>query len=279
MNHKKFNQILWSVVGGVVLCVAVVILVAIVRVLMLDSYGERARIPAAQEAGNGDEGPGEAVVLCLPTTVRGAAIRWIGVSIVDRSLPLSRNVIGSGSSGEVRFSANCRLLDGRGRSPGRIQNALAWDPASGEQHLLFPSRVLLERFEAPGEECDEAVELEPDRARELPVVPCDRLYWEVREEDTNGDGAIDSDDALVPYISTLDGSDLRRMTPPGTHLVSIAWDPDLGYFLQAATDADGDGHFGPRDPVELLRFDPAEDQVPHRVLSEEALAATDALLK
>lgn len=68
------------------------------------------------------------------------------------------------------------------------------------------------------------------------------------------------------------------MTPPETHLVAIIRDPDLGYFLQAATDADGDGIFGPRDPVELLRFDPATDRAPRRVASEEALTAADALL-
>lgn len=276
MNHKKFNQILWSVVGGAVLCVVVLILVTLVRLDLWGGGTERARIPAVQGAGDGDEGPGESVALCLPTVVRGTTTRWIGVSIVDRSLPESKNVIGSGSSGWVHFSADCQLLEDRSLFDGRIQNALAWDPVSGEQRLLFPGRVLLGRFEAPGEECDE--DAEPDRGRTPPMVPCDGLYWEVREEDTNGDGAIDSHDARVPYISDLDGSDLRRMTPAGTHLVSIDWDPDLGYFLQAATDADGDGVFGPRDPVELLRFDPATDRVPRQVASPEALAAAEALL-
>lgn len=48
--------------------------------------------------------------------------------------------------------------------------------------------------------------------------------------------------------------------------------------LQAATDADGDGIFGPRDPVELLQFDPATDREPRRVASPEALASAGALL-
>jgi len=122
---------------------------------------------------------------------------------------------------------------------------------------------------APGEECEKGESL----------ASCDWLYWEIHDKDTSGDGVIDTDDALVPYVSELDGTGLRRMTPEGAHLVSVVRDPQAGYVLQTQTDADGDGVFSPRDPVELLRFDPNTDDGPRPVASEATAAALEALLR
>jgi hypothetical protein len=266
---QRFTQIVLATAAVAVIAVCAVLLVTLLGLGFWGRSADVPSIPVAEEGASPREKPEEAVVLCIPTAIRGTSTQLIGVAILDSSVPQSERVLASGGSYDRTFSAQCKLGEGYGGFSGRIQNVLVWPRGSPNQQLLFDGRVLVNRFIAPGEDCE----------KEESLASCSWLYWEIRESDTSGDGRIDSDDALVPYISSLDGTHLRRLTSEGSHLVSIARDVGHGFFLQSQADADGDGIFGPKDPVTLLAFEPQNDDGPIPAVSKSAADAAQALLR
>jgi hypothetical protein len=258
---QRFNQVLLAVLG----IASLGLLLLLVITMALDGCGgsrQWGQIPTDENADPSPERLRQALVPCLPTTVRGSSTRFIGVAILDTVAPRIGAIPSSGS--KWAFSPECTLKDTRG---GKIQNVLVW-PREGEQRLLFDGRLLVHSLTAPGEDCEESSSL----------ATCNTLLWQVRDRDTNGDHVIGFDDALAAYVSDLDGSKLRRVTPEASHLISIVRDPDLGYLFQAHRDEDGNGKFEPHEAVELFRFDPEVDERAQAVVSEVAAEALRGLL-
>ncbi len=89
------------------------------------------------------------------------------------------------------------------------------------------------------------------------------LLFAVAEHDTNGDGYINGEDAVVLYSCDFSGENLTRLTPDGTQLTGIVPDGEDALCARVLYDSNGDHHFTADDQAMLYRIDlrhPAEGQ-------------------
>ncbi|MEL7060996.1 MAG: hypothetical protein AAGN46_13320 [Acidobacteriota bacterium] len=256
MFLEKFNRVLWAVVGTLLLGLLLLVTYWIVEEWLgsPSSFGQREIVVGTDARPAAEEAVPEPFY-CLPQLVPNSSIQLIGVAVLDGSASdAERRFLSSGSGKSSDSSSNvCRLTRRSGLS-ARIRNVIARDAETGDQRLVFDRPVLIERLELPDKDCD-AIPQE-DCGRRSGLAPCDAIYWEIRDRDSNDDGVIDAADARVAYLSDLDGQRLRRLSPEGRHIEGAVREPGTDAFLlQVQDDSDGDGRFGAGDRSTLLRVD------------------------
>jgi hypothetical protein len=243
MSLKKYNQILLALVLTLVfLGVAFIWYFA----LRDGFFGRQRGTPSAVVSDSSDVEAGieRSLVFCLPTIEPETGTKFVGVAVIDKAQPNEESFLGSGSKFTQRFSPECSIGDTWGPA-GSIQNVVVVPSGGSGQQLLFEQPVMVTKLSLPRSDSDGSKGL----------APAGRLYWEIREHDSNNDGVINSEDAVAAYLSALDGSDLSRITPPKSNLVSIERDSGTNaLIMQVQYDSDSDGAFGPRDTVELLEY-------------------------
>jgi hypothetical protein len=133
----------------------------------------------------------------------------------------------SGSSGD---SISMSKAFGDYMSAGSIHwnNLVFCDKTNGQCHLLLDHKAVI---------CDAYLPNPPDDKKSERPRP---LLFGIAEKDTNGDGYINSEDAVVLYAADPDGRNLVRLTPEGTQLSGIVIDGDDTLYVRVLRDFTGD---------------------------------------
>lgn len=105
------------------------------------------------------------------------------------------------------------------------------------------------------------------------------LLFAVAEHDTNGDGYINSEDAVVLFSCDFSGDNLVRLTPEGTQLTGIIPDGEEAICARVLYDSNGDRHFTSDDQAMLYHIDlrhPAEGKP---MISEEVRKGAEGIVE
>lgn len=197
----------WLVIGFLVLAGGA-LGVAGMLVALLTDFGSRSDSVRAPVAG-------------APAASRPRAIRYdepLAVRGTRTEIVLIRN----GTAEQSR--AMSASYSEYGESGGAIVNVVFVDSARPEGRLLLdrPAFIRSVGFAAAGAHNASADSLQP------------WITYEIALGDTNGDGALDRDDDRSLYVSALDGTGLRRVTPPGMDVLLQRMRPDRRSILVMA---------------------------------------------
>lgn len=254
MTLQRFNHLVFAVLGSLALGLLLILLY-----VLFSEWRSRSRYssytpPVTHE--NAVEPEGDATVV-EESVASGPRVDYCQPVRIERSglvlLPIAGRSGGAGADPSV-----CGI--GSERSPHNVI-AVASD---GGQRFVFERHLAIERLDQPDERCE----------RGLGEVPCELLLWTVVDTDTNDDWTLTRDDGRALLATDLDGRNLRRLSPPGTDLVSFLRQKDR-LLLLVRVDLDGDGRFGAADPSQAM-------EVPARALRVPLppdLAAKDAAAK
>ena len=139
---------------------------------------------------------------------------------------------------------------------GHWNNLIFNEKGTDKCHLLLDHKAVISRAWFPAQ-----------LTKSMPEV----LLFAIAEQDTNGDGYINSDDAVALYSSAMDGSGLTRLTPAGTQLTDIVdgGTVDLIY-VRVLRDSNGDHRFVEgQDEAEILRVDLRRREEGKAILDQE----------
>ena len=188
-------------------------------------------------------------------------------------LQLGSSNAGSGSQGVAAVSDQSNAGFALARSVGDYyasnilwNNVLFCDRKSAECHLLLDRKAVICKIYLP----DPSQPKKPGNAPKY-------LLFAIADEDTNGDGYINCDDAVVLYLSDLSGKSLTRLTPVDTQLVGIELvDSDDAAYARIRRKPPGAKGFRPDDESLILRVDlhhPAEGTpIPDEQLRSRAMS-------
>lgn len=149
-------------------------------------------------------------------------------------------------------------------------NLIFQDQRSGETRLLLDRKAIITQFTPV---------MEPLKQGEEPKAAHLLLYG-IADNDTDGDGIIHRDDAVVAYVSGIDGGDFRRATPEGTQLWNVAYDfEDRVIYFIAVSDSNSDRRFTMEDRAQLYRLGFDEPGPAVQVVDDAVLDRAEAVLK
>jgi hypothetical protein len=243
MSLERYNQILWAVVGTLVVLGALVL-----AVILFITRTREDRSPTIVIGKPNQPKVNQNLVFCEPIVVPGTNRQLLPVAAVDVDDPHSEKIV---VQYEARLSRGSGYYDpsrctlGSYSTGTRIFNVVMRNSATGRQWLLLERPAQIAAVNVPAKDCQSS----------QAVFPCGLIQWQIRDRDTNKDGVIDTKDALVVYHSNLQAEELKPVTPPNTSLLSFVWDRDRNALLyQVRLDANGNGEFEKGEPTEILEF-------------------------
>jgi hypothetical protein len=183
------------------------------------------------------------------------------------SFSISGGFSGGYSSGFASASTSLTpVLSGYVGSPSLHWNNLAFcERASGKCRLLLDRRAVICRAYFP------------DPAASGPPRP---LLFGIAENDTNGDGFINAEDAVLLYAADANGMNLTPLTPPETQLAGIVAEPGgEAIYVRALRSSSKDHRFGEGDEVILLHIDLRRPFESKPVLDDETRRRAEAIIE
>jgi gas vesicle protein len=125
---------------------------------------------------------------------------------------------------------------------GNCNNIIFYNKKTDESHLLLQKPTVISQFYFPHYEKEYT----------------GKKYWFILlgiiEEDTNGDGYINNEDAEKVYIANLSGENMKQITPDNTQLVD--WYIDMStnsILMKVRYDTDNDKKFNNYDEIDILK--------------------------
>lgn len=248
MQLRHFNEVLFAALGSLLL-LGIVIAAVIAGVQAIPEEEETRGIVVAPEPLAGEpamQRPPQSLVFCSPTVVDGSAFQYFPVAAVSAVDARRAPVVSMAAEMKFRSlppmpSFDCNLAYAGDGS--RIFNVVVRNPDSGEQYLLLNGFGQIDALQSPARECEEGIG----------ATPCGVLIWNIRRQDTSGDGAVNGDDALVAYRSDLSARELLPLTPPDATVLSMLWHaPAREFLFRIRRDTTGDSLFTDEDGSEML---------------------------
>lgn len=124
-------------------------------------------------------------------------------------------------------------------------NVIFHDQQTDETHILLDRPAVISRYQIIGQ---------PPKDKD-DTYRIDCLLFSISDSDTNKDGLIDADDAVVVYACDVDGSNLRRITPEGSMLLRVNYVPKQRLmYLATIADTNQDGEYTTHDERTLLSY-------------------------
>lgn len=150
---------------------------------------------------------------------------------------------GKGGSGSLAVTSRAYGVYGR---EGVLVNVAFLPPDGGPGRLLLDRPAYIRTLDFPRV---------PNRQDE-PVDSVPWITYSIAFDDSDRNGRLDEEDAAELYVSDLDGSNFRRVLPPGLRVRSTEVRPDRSLLVLAL-----DGRGAERRPEDQLpqrafRFDP-----------------------
>src|SRR5579862_57627 len=185
MNLRRYNEMLFAVV---VTAAAVALLVHLLRFGLHRHHEQRAGVtaaPAPPGRVSAPVGAGRSLALCLPSFAPGTDWQYLPVAAVG-----AVSAAAASTPWTTNLSEACHLNDGSFQG---IFDVVIRNSSTNEQRLLLGH---------PGQILDMTL---PDAACGSGVgsVPCNTIFWLVRDRDTNQDGVVDARDETILYASDL----------------------------------------------------------------------------
>jgi hypothetical protein len=237
MKLARYNEIIFALAGTGVLLGLVAI--ALFLLFVGNRSGDK---PGLLVNPTKVEKPRQNLVFCPALTEPTGTFQYIPVALVvaddasrDVSLsPIAMSKYSSEGSGCGSYQYG---------SGSRTFNVVIRNLATGDQRLLLDRPGQIVRIHLPTNKCSTG---------EGPS-PCGTVLWEVRSEDTNRDGTINRDDALVAYVSDFGGTKLTALTPTDATVLSVQWISKMEKWqFQVRRDSNKDGKFTEEDGSDLL---------------------------
>jgi hypothetical protein len=214
MNLRRYNEILFAVV---LTTAAVVFVVHLLRFGLHDRHEERAGVPGAPAPPSGNIAPAGAertLALCLPSFAPGTDWQYFPVAAVGAGPPAAA----ASTPWTANLTEACHVAGGGFQG---IFNVVIRNSASNEQRLLLGH---------PGQILDMTLP-EPGCGANVGPVPCNTIFWLVREREGNQDGVLDAHDETVLYASDLAARSLSRLSPPDSSVLDWVWNARSGEVL------------------------------------------------
>jgi hypothetical protein len=214
----------------------------------------------------GQKKPSAPVIEEVPTT----AVDTVAVSTPKVALNIQTGDFREiGETGLVMFPLS---LSGSERKEGKLLeyksssythgywNVLFHDVHTGETRLLSDQRMLISNI------MTEPVAVKtnsPDTARR-------NHFYALRTEDVNKDGELSYKDPEYLFMSAMDGSDFRQVSPAGLHLRSWTRIKSANTLLMVVSrDSNKDGDYDLSDEEFIYTFDLSKQKTPSEILSSD----------
>ncbi len=122
-----------------------------------------------------------------------------------------------------------------------LYNIVFYRKQDGEAHLLLNKKALINSFDF----------LEVKTTNQAVT----RIWlYKIIDQDTNGDKKINTDDAIVGYISDLSGKNLQQITPNNTQVLNWVVVPSQNaIFIKILKDSNNDKKFSAEDNTNFVR--------------------------
>ena len=218
MNLRRYNEILFAVV---VTAAAVAFAVHLWRFGLHGHHEERVGASGAPPPAATSLAPADAVrslALCLPSFAPGTDWQYFPVAAVGAA-PAT---LAASTPWTTHLSEACHLAEGSFQG---VFDVVIRNSSTNEQRLLLghPGQILDMTLPDPG--CGSNVG----------EVPCNTIFWLVRERDSDQDGEVDvgagAGDQTVLYASDLAARYLSRLSPPGSSVLDWIWNARSGEVL------------------------------------------------
>ncbi|BAZ07575.1 hypothetical protein NIES3974_42390 [Calothrix sp. NIES-3974] len=151
-----------------------------------------------------------------------------------------------GISPDINSQNSIPLLSSRQTEKNNnIYNLIFYHKTTDKSHLLLNKKAIINSFEL--------IEIKTSN-QEQPSPT--KKYWLYRiiDKDTNNDGKLTPEDAVIGYISTGDGKNLVQVTPDNTQMKSWKLIPDMNAVLIFVTyDSNSDKQFNSSDRTAYIR--------------------------
>jgi hypothetical protein len=150
-------------------------------------------------------------------------------------------------------------LDSSDYSEKEIQfyNLIFFPKKTGETHLLLKKNGIITSFDF----------LEKKETGK----PSTRFWlYRIIENDTNKDNKLNSQDAIIGYISDSSGKNLQQITPNNTQLISWTIVQSVGaIFLKIIEDSDNDKKFTERDKINFIKVNLNKPAIGTEIISDQ----------
>jgi hypothetical protein len=215
MNLRRYNEILFAVV---VTAAAVVFVVHLLRFgLHGHHHDERvgaAGAPSSPSSSVAPAGAERSLALCLPSFAPGSDWQYFPVA-AEGGAPAAA---GLSTPWTTDVSQACHLAEGSFQG---VFDVVIRNGSTNEQRLLLGH---------PGQILDMTLP-DPACASSVGQVPCNTIFWLLRERDSNQDGVVDAREATILYASDLAARSLSRLSPPDTSVLDWVWNARSGEVL------------------------------------------------
>lgn len=151
---------------------------------------------------------------------------------------------------------------------GNCNNIIFYNKKNEETHLLLQNPAIISQFYFPYYNKD---------------YIGGKYYFillGIREDDSNADGYINTEDAEKVYIADLSGKNLIQVTPDNTQLVDWFIDPSTNNILMKIRyDSNKDQKFNYYDDIEILKTSIKNPSVGKQIISKEIKDNIKKILK
>lgn len=214
MNLRRYNEILFALVVTAAAVVFVVHLLGFGRHLHHEERPGAIGAPSPADRRPAAAAAERSLALCLPSFAPGSDWQYFPVAALG-GVPAAT---GASTPWSTHVREACHLAEDSFRG---IFDVVIRNSSTNEQRLLLghPGQILDMTLPDPG--CGSNVG----------EVPCNTVFWLVRDRDSNQDGVVDARDETILYASDLAARSLSRLSPPDSSVLDWIWNARSGEVL------------------------------------------------
>lgn len=273
MNIDKFNKVIWSIIGIVILLGILAGLGSIVySIFRYNRYHpDGIEIQAGQEAAK-EKSYVLKTVYEMPLLTEGSDFFVVPVSLkkVSKSQEAERYLskYSDASSWESRSYSKVDCI-GYNYFEGPCHNLIFIDKKSIQAYKLLNERAYIGAVFFP-----EKKYLSEEKSRPTFIL------LKIGRKDTNGDGTINGKDALAGYLVGLDGKNLTQITPSDASMASWRYDQDSKkLFVKIVEDMNRDKKFTEEDREKILIVDTEAPSMGQELIPEAIKKDIDSVIR
>ncbi|MDZ8237768.1 MAG: hypothetical protein RMZ69_11455 [Nostoc sp. ChiQUE01a] len=137
-----------------------------------------------------------------------------------------------------------------------LYNIIFYNKQDGEAHLLLNKKAVINSFEL----------LEVKAANK----PITRVWlYKILDQDTNADKKVNTEDAIVGYISDLSGKNLQQITPNNTQIINWVVVPSQNaIFIKIIKDSNNDKKFTGADNTNFVKVNLEQPGIGTEIISD-----------
>ncbi|MBD2415807.1 hypothetical protein FACHB389_27430 [Nostoc calcicola FACHB-389] len=153
--------------------------------------------------------------------------------------------------------SNLSLSRSYERNNQLLYNLIFYRKQDGEAHLLLNKKAIINSFD-----------LLEIKATDKPIT---RVWlYRIIDQDTNTDKKINSEDAIVGYISDLSGKNLQQITPNNTQIINwVVLPSQNAIFLKILKDSNNDKKFTGEDNTNFVRVNLDKPGIGTEIISDK----------